>query len=366
MADEELLRTLLQKSKRRNHWRREYGELKNLDISGSILTSLDLTNADLTGITCISADLTGSNLTGANLTGANLSLSNLTAVNFTNAKLSDADLFGTMLTRADFTSANLSRTIFTIARLEGTNLTEANLSDTLFTGSNAVRTIFSDIDLRGAKELTSVYHAGPSTIGINTIHKSEGDIPENFLRGCGLKEWEIEATKLYRTDLSQNQFVDLTYKIIELRTDPLIQFYSCFISYSNADAEFARRLYVDLQNRGVRCWFASEDMKIGDRIRNRIDDSILLHDKLLVIPSEASVTSQWIEQEVETALEKEREQRCDVLFPVRLDDTVMEVSSGWPALIRRSRHIGDFCKWGKEAEYKKGLERLLHDLRLGV
>jgi hypothetical protein len=106
-------------------------------------------------------------------------------------------------------------------------------------------------------------------------------------------------------------------------------------------------------------------MKTGDRIRNRIDDSILLHDKLLIILSRASIMSQWIEQEVETALEKERDQGYDVLFPVRLGDAVMTLRRGWPALIVKTRHIGDFRHWDNPAEYAEALERLLNDLRAG-
>jgi len=47
------------------------------------------------------------------------------------------------------------------------------------------------------------------------------------------------------------------------------EYYSCFISYSSKDQGFAERLYADLQNKDVRCWFAPEDMKIGDKIRDR-------------------------------------------------------------------------------------------------
>jgi hypothetical protein len=144
----------------------------------------------------------------------------------------------------------------------------------------------------------------------------------------------------------------------------MIQFYSCFISYASKDEEFANRLYTDLQHSGVRCWFAPEDMKIGDRIRHRIDDSIRLHDKLLLILSETSVTSQWIEQEVETALDKEREQGVEVLFPVRVDDAVMSQQRGWPALIKNTRHIGDFCKWANFADYQRAFTRLSKDLRV--
>src|SRR5207302_8972620 len=38
--------------------------------------------------------------------------------------------------------------------------------------------------------------------------------------------------------------------------NPPNEFYSCFISYSNHDQDIAERLYVDLQSKGVRCWFA--------------------------------------------------------------------------------------------------------------
>jgi TIR domain len=142
-----------------------------------------------------------------------------------------------------------------------------------------------------------------------------------------------------------------------------IQFYSCFISYSFRDQAFADRLHADLRAAGVRCWYAQEDMKIGDEIRVRIDETIRIHDKLLLVLSKSSVSSDWVEKEVETALEKERRQKRPVLFPIRLDDAVMKSESGWSADIRRSRHIGDFRKWKAPDAYKKVFDRLLRDLR---
>ena len=35
--------------------------------------------------------------------------------------------------------------------------------------------------------------------------------------------------------------------------------------------------HADLQSKGVRCWFASEDMKIGDCLRPRLDETIRLY-----------------------------------------------------------------------------------------
>ena len=45
-------------------------------------------------------------------------------------------------------------------------------------------------------------------------------------------------------------------------------------------------------------------MKIGDEIRPRIDESIRVHDKLLLVLSESSLASTWVKKEVETAFEK--------------------------------------------------------------
>jgi len=171
-------------------------------------------------------------------------------------------------------------------------------------------------------------------------------LPLTFLRGCGLPETFIEY-------------------IPSLLSQP-IQFYSCFISYSTGDQEFVNRLYADLQVRGVRCWFAPEDVKIGDRFRQRIDEAIRLHDKLLLVLSENSVRSDWVREEVESCVEREHREKRNLLFPVMLDDAVMNTSEAWAASVRRQRHMGNFKEWKKHDAYVKGFERLLRDLRPSV
>jgi hypothetical protein len=51
-----------------------------------------------------------------------------------------------------------------------------------------------------------------------------------------------------------------------------IQYYSCFISYSTKDQDFADRIYTDLQQNGVRCWFAPHDLPIGGKILDEISE----------------------------------------------------------------------------------------------
>ena len=142
-----------------------------------------------------------------------------------------------------------------------------------------------------------------------------------------------------------------------------IQFYSCFISYSSRDEQFVERLYADLQNKGIRCWFTPEDLRIGDKLRTRIEESIRVHDKLLVVLSENSIRSRWVEEEVETGLERKRRECAQVLFPIRLDDAVMKTSQAWAAGLRRQRHIGDLSTWKDHDSYVKGLDRFVRDLK---
>ncbi len=204
-------------------------------------------------------------------------------------------------------------------------------------------TVFGDTDLSTARGLETVRHEFPSTIGIDTIYNSKGNIPEVFLRGCGVPEDFI----IYMRSL----------------VGKAIEFCSCFISYSTMDDDFAQRLYADLQHQGVRCWFAPEDLKIGDKFRMRIDESIRVYDKLMVVLTENSIRSPWVEEEVETALEKERKHNKPALFPIRLDDAVMETDQAWAASLRRTRHIGDFRAWKDHDQYQKSFERLLRDLK---
>jgi hypothetical protein len=281
-------------------------DLIGADLSRADLNGADLGEAHLIGVRLTGADLTRANLVSASLIGADLRSAKLIGADLSDADLSDAHLNATDLTGADLSRAYLIGTDFSNADLNGADFTEAVLDNASFGGK----------DLSQVKGLETVNHDGPSHLSIETIYKSQGNIPEIFLRGCGVPESFIV------------QIVALVAS-----SEP-IEFYSCFISYSSANQEFAERLYADLQSEGVRVWFPPHDMPIGARIRPTIDESIRVYDKLLLVLSEQSVSSQWVEQEVETALRKERQGSGTVLFPVRLDDSVFGMGEGWPALVK--------------------------------
>ena len=228
------------------------------------------------------------------------------------------------------------------ADLSWTNFCGAGLTDADLTNAALRETVFGDTNLSGTKGLESCSYIGPSIVDHRTLAKS-GKLPLKFLRGVGLPD----------------TFIDY---LPSLLGEPL-QFYSCFISYSSKDQEFAERLHANLQDKGVRCWFAPEDLKIGARTRPAIDEAIRVRDKLLLILSKKSIESDWVEKEVETAFEEESRREETILFPIRLDNTVMKTDEAWAADIRRTRNIGDFRNWKDHDAYQKAFERLTLDLK---
>ena len=359
MANEAHLARLKQKQgvKVWNVWRREAptiqpdlcrADLRGVHLAGADLCRADLIGANLSWVDLQEANVTGAHLqgvdlTGADLTRADLQWANLRGADMTRAHLTRTHLAGADLRMADFTDADLTGARLTNADLTGAHLTRTCLSRAILSRVKMGGTALAAVDLRMVQGLDTISHRGPSTIGIDTLYHSQGHIPEAFLRGAGVPDDMITYSK-------------------SLVGQPF-QYHSCFISYSNRDKALAQRLHADLQDKGVRCWFAPEDVKIGHEFRSRLDESIQVYDRLLLILSESSVKSRWVQKEVETAFEKEVQENRMVMFPIRIDEAVMNSAVGWAADIRRQRHIGDFRQWKDHDAYQKAFQRLLHDLK---
>jgi hypothetical protein len=313
VADPEQVAILKQGVKAWNEWRsREPLDLIP-DLTGSDLSGVDLVDANL-----FSAELDRANLEGARLTEANLHFAGLRGANLRRADLAGVNLTGATPVRADFGEA------------------------TFF------HTIFGDVDLSDTIGLESCHHHGPSIIDYGTLVQSR-NLPLAFLRGCGLPDNFIEH-------------------LPSLLNQP-IQFYSCFISYSTKDQDFANRLYADLQNKGVRCWFAPHDAKGGRYLGEQIDRAIQVHDRLLVILSDQSIHSEWVRREISKARKRERQENRRMLFPVRLVD--FKTLRDWDCYdgdedlaseVRRYL-IPDFSNWKDHDSYQREFDRLTRDLK---
>jgi len=312
----------------------DYADLSEANLSGA-----NLSNTWIRSINMRAINLTGANLIGAKLIGASLRDANLTGANLTSASLASAFLSNTNLTDADLTDADLSETNFSGACMHGTNLTGAHLK----------LTIFGNIDLKNVKGLESVNHHGPSTIGTETLSRSGGNIPQIFLRGAGVSD-------------------DLITYTISLTKKP-IRYYNGVISYSKQDQEFAEYLFNGLQQKGVRCWFAPEGMITTSPFsRRRVGESFHIYDKLLLILSQHSIHTQWARLAIEETLFKEKNNNAQILFPIRLDNTILDEEMRWRsalhiARIPSGRDIADFTEWKFQNRFQEAINLLASNLQ---
>jgi hypothetical protein len=342
MANQEHLDILAKGVETWNAWRKE-----NRDTRPDLFYA-DLKDADLNDANLSVADLSYANLRGADLSGVMLSYANLSRANLSSAILGRANLSGAILSGAILRDADLNG-----ARLSEANLNDADLSDVNLSGARMGSTVFADVDLSAVKGLDSVRHLGPSAIGIDTIYKSKGKIPEVFLRGAGVPENFIA----YMRSL----------------TGAALDFYSVFISYSTKDQQFADRLYADLQGKGVRCWFAPHEIQGGKKIHEQIDDAIKVYDKLLLILSDASMSSTWVKTEIANARAKEVQQKRQMLFPISLVPfdrvkawKLFDADTGIDSAREiREYFVPDFSDWKNHDLYSKAFDLLVRSLKAG-
>jgi hypothetical protein len=254
------------------------------------------------------------------------------------ANLSGADLSG-----ADLSGADLEGAFLRAAKLSGADLSDAECWGT----------VFAFVDLSVVRGLDSVIHTGPSTIGTETLFLSAGKIPEEFLRGCGVPDALIK------------------YLPALIGSMEPIQFYSCFISHSSKDQAFADRLHSRMVQEKLRVWYAPEDMRGGRKSVEQIDQAIRVHDKLLLVLSTASMASDWVMHELRRALEREKREKRQVLFPIGLAPwkdiktwTAFNSDLGADLAERvREYHIPSFARWKNQDDFEEAFADLLRDLR---
>jgi len=286
----------------------DHADLSNAELGEATLINSHLERVNLDGANLTAADLSGAvlakarlraNLTAASIYKANLSGANASEANFTKARLDSSDVTGANLNGANFSSASLKAVVLCRAQLERTNFNWADLRGAKLDGAICAYTQFGDSNLAQSSGLDSIHHKASSVVSIGTVFLSNGAIPNIFLQGAGVPDAFITYAK-------------------SLAGTP-IEFYSCFVSYSARDQEFADRLFTDLQARGVRCWFAPHDIQGGRKIHEQIDEAIRVHDKLLLILSKASMNSNWVKTEIANARDREGREGRQMLFPITIE-----------------------------------------------
>ena len=351
-----------------NGWRREHRyvwpDFSSAYLREAYLKGVVLSRADLSDAYLRRAILRYAVLHGANLGGAYLRCADLSSANLRRADLGRANLGGAILSGADLRGAILRGTDLSGADLSGADLKGADLRHADFTNVILDRTSFGDNDLTQVRGLEEVNHAGPSIVGIETIYKSRGEIPEVFLRGCGLNDWQVENVKLYRPELNNEEITSVLYRVHDLRAHQAIQISPLFISYSHADGPFVDTMEAHLNKKGVRFWRDVHHSTAG-RLERQIDRAIRYNPTVLLVLSKHSVKSDWVEHEARLARKLELETEGDVLCPIALDDS-------WKTCRRPKRlreqieeyNVLNFSDWREAEKMRRVFSRLIEGLGL--
>ena len=310
-----------------------------LDLIEADLNRADLSHVDLSHADLFMANLSHANLSHTNLDYAYLNEANLTHANLRVANLDYADLSGANLSRADLSRANLSG-----ANLSAATLTGADLTDSCWNGTAICNTVFDEV-----ATLARTFHNGPSSLGLDTIERNAGNLPDHFLRGCGVPEAWIDY--------------------IHALTGSPFEFYSCFISYNHDDKRFARQLHDRLQGKGIRCWLDEHAMVPGDDMYRKVDEGIRIWDKVLLCCSGSSLQSPWVEREIDTAIEKEMDfqkskgEQILKIIPLNLDGSLFDWTGSHAATLRK-RLAADFTGWKSDADkFEHQFENVVKALR---
>jgi uncharacterized protein YjbI with pentapeptide repeats len=352
--------------------------LHNARLDGASLDHASLDHAKLAGASLNNARLAGASFVGARLVGARLAGAGLDNARLDNARLDNATLDGASLVGAILDHASLDHASLVSARLDRASLADARLVSARLDGASLVgaflhgarldharldnarlvsakcsATVFARVDLSETQGLDTIHHFGPSTVGVDTLFRSKGKIPKVFLRGCGVPESLIAYLPALIGAMSP------------------IQFYSCFISHSSKDVDFAQRLHARLEQAKLRVWYAPEDIQGGKKLHEQIDEAIRVYDKLLLVLSPNSIDSMWVRDEVRRARKAEVRDGVRKLFPIRVMN--YEALGSWKSFYAdfgedlaeevREYFIPDFTNWKDHDVFEGEFARLLRDLQ---
>jgi len=128
-----------------------------------------------------------------------------------------------------------------------------------------------------------------------------------------------------------------------------------FISYAHEDGDFAHKLEKDLKACEAEVWIDAGELKVGDRIPDKIQKGIEESDFFGVVLSPHSVNSRWVEKEINIAKESYKERNSPTILPLLLEDyeprTFIDDNNDWNII---------FADFREESSYEGQFNKVVH------
>jgi hypothetical protein len=94
---------------------------------------------------------------------------------------------------------------------------------------------------------------------------------------------------------------------------------SIFLSHSSKDKFFVRELAGKLSAAGVRVWLDEAEISIGDSLTAKIGQAIDQMDFFAVVLSRHSVASEWVQRELQIAMQRELKEHKVIVLPLLIE-----------------------------------------------
>lgn len=95
-----------------------------------------------------------------------------------------------------------------------------------------------------------------------------------------------------------------------------------FLSHTNVDKPFVRRLAADLRKYGHTVWIDEAEINIGDSLIEKIREGLDSVDYVAVVLSKASINSVWVQREIDIASNREIRNEIKIL-PIKIEDVAL-------------------------------------------
>lgn len=179
--------------------------LKQADLTNTILAHTTFNNVNLDSAILKNADLTNANLNKINLSNTNLEGAVLTNANFKSAVFKNSNLTNTKLTGTILTNANLDSAILTNEDLTSTILTGAILTNANLDGANLKGIELANIKLKGS----TLSNTNLSSSNIKDSDLSNCNLINAILRNAYLENVNLEYANLSHTNLKRAKLTNV-------------------------------------------------------------------------------------------------------------------------------------------------------------
>ncbi len=124
---------------------------------------------------------------------------------------------------------------------------------------------------------------------------------------------------------------------------------SVFLSHNSEDKNFVRRLASDLETHNIKYWLDEAEIKIGESLIEKIRQGIDDVDYVAVVLSPNSISSPWVQREIDVAMNQEIQGKRIKVLPI------MYKKCDLPGFLL-GKLYADFTN---EANYKESFKKLV-------